>query len=173
MVNYPCLGYTPDPPSPRLGVLATDPLSMSLRTAVAAPFVQAGSDRLPRGDFVVDLSLDREWFSPEQAKRLIDVAEGEGLLSEHEDTLELAFDPSTTTVPADFRPDESVLRERSTFERVLEAVHGGEIDKREAVAAINGLQSDLGVTLETAAILYARRQGIDVEDAIERTLEEL
>jgi len=146
---------------------------MSLRTAVAAPFVQAGSGRLPRSDFVVDLSLDRDWFSPEQAKRLIDVAEGEGLLTASDDSLELTFDPASVSVPDGYQPDESILRERSTFERVLDAVVAKGTDKQQAVAAINGLQSDLGVTLETAAILYARRQGIDVADAIDRALEAL
>lgn len=146
---------------------------MSLRTAVAAPFVQAGSETLPRSDFVVDLSLDRDWFSPEQAKRLIDVAEGEGLVTASDDSLKLTFDPGSVTVPDGYQPDESILRERSTFERVLDAVVAEGADKQEAVAAINGLQSDLGVTLETAAILYARRQRIDVADAIDRTLEAL
>jgi hypothetical protein len=146
---------------------------MSLRTAVAAPFVQAGTDRLPRSDFVVDLSLDRDWFSPEQAKRLIDVAASEGLLTVDEEALELAVDHASVTVPPDFVPDESVLRERSTFERVLDAVVAEDIDKQEAVAAINGLQSDLAITLEAAAVLYARRRGFDVGEAAQRAIEEL
>ncbi|QGN07348.1 DUF2240 family protein [Halorhabdus sp. CBA1104] len=144
---------------------------MSLRTAVAAPFVQAGTNRLPRSDFVVDLSLDRDWVSPEQAKRLIDVAASEGLLTVEEQTLELTFDHASVTVPPDFVPDESILRERSTFERVLDALLAEGIDKQEAVAAINGLQSDLAITLEAAAVLYARRQGIDVSEAPNQAIE--
>ncbi|WP_158853241.1 DUF2240 family protein [Halorhabdus sp. CUG00001] len=144
---------------------------MSLRTAVAAPFVQAGTDRLPRSDFVVDLSLDRDWVSPEQAKRLIDVAASEGLLTVEEQTLELTFDHASVTVPPDFVPDESILRERSTFERVLDALLAEGIDKQEAVAAINGLQSDLAITLEAAAVLYARRQGIDVSEVTNQAIE--
>ncbi|MFB6201257.1 MAG: DUF2240 family protein [Halorhabdus sp.] len=146
---------------------------MTLRRAVAAPFVQAGSDTLPRSDFVVDLSLDRDWFSPEQAKRLIDVAASEGLLTVEADTLVLAVDPASVTVPPEFTPDESILRERSAFERVLDAIVTEDIEKQEAVAAINGLQSELAITLEAAAVLYARRHGIDVDDIAERVLEDL
>ena len=146
---------------------------MSLRTAVAAPFVADGTDTLPRSDFVVDLSLDRDWFSPEQAKRLIDVAASEGLLAVEEDTLALQFDHASVTVPPDYVPDESILRERSTFERVLAAVVEDGIDKQEAVAAINGLQSELAITLEAAAVLYARRRGIDIGTAAERAIEDL
>lgn len=146
---------------------------MSLRRAVAAPFARDESDRLGESEFVVALSLDRDWFSPDQAKRLVDVAASEGLLERDGDDLVVTFDPGETTIPDDFVPDESILRERSTFERVLAAVVQDGEDKQSAVAAINRLQGELGVTLEAAAVVYARRQGIDVSEFAERARGEL
>jgi len=146
---------------------------MSLRTAVAAPFVQSGTERLGRSDFVVALSLDRDWFSPDQAKRLIDVATSEGLLDTDDDHLVATFDVGSVTVPEDFTPEESILRQRTTFERILDAVVEAGTDKQDAVAAINGLQTELGVTLETAAVVYARRQGLTVDDHAQRAREAL
>lgn len=146
---------------------------MSLRTAIAAPFREEGSREMGESAFVVALSLDRDWFSPDQAKRLVDVAASEGLLRRDDGRLKAQFDPQETTVPEDFRPEESILQERSTFERVLDVlVEAGE-KKQSAVAAVNGLQSDLGVTIETAAVLYAHRQGIDVEEHARRARSEL
>ena len=146
---------------------------MSLRRAVAAPFATDGSESLGESEFVVALSLDRDWFSPDQAKRLVDVALSEGLLERDGDVLVATFDPADVSLPDDFVPDESILQERSTFERVLDAVvqQGGQ--KQEAVAAINRLQGDLGVTLEAAAVVYARRQGVDVSEFAEHAREEL
>jgi hypothetical protein len=135
---------------------------VSLRTAVAAPFRQRGTDRVAESEFVVAMSLDRDWFSPDQAKRLIDVATGEGLLNREGGDLVVTFDPAEVGVPEDFVPDEAILRERSPFERALEALVGAGHEKREAVAAINGLQQELGVTVEAAAVVYARREGVDV-----------
>lgn len=146
---------------------------MALRTTVAAPFRQKGRRELGESEFVVALSLDREWFTPDQAKRLVNVAVGEGLLSRGEDALRAEFDPSAVDVPDDFVPDESVLRERSTFERALDALTDAGLDKQEAVANVNALQADLDVTVEAAAVLYARRQGIAVADLAERALAEL
>ncbi|KDE60460.1 hypothetical protein EL22_22275 [Halostagnicola sp. A56] len=137
---------------------------MSLRVAVAAPFVQNGTDRLRENEFVVALSLDRDWFSPDQATRLIDVATGEDLLSRDGTDLELSFDPATVTIPDDFVPDEDILAERSAFERVLDALVAEGTEKHEAVGAINTLQRELDVTIEAAAVVYARREGIDVSD---------
>ncbi|MFB6074504.1 MAG: DUF2240 family protein [Haloarculaceae archaeon] len=146
---------------------------MSLQTAVAAPFAAAGVRRMGESEFVVALSLDRDWFSPDQAKRLVDVAEGEGLLEREEGELAVTFDPAEIAVPEGFVPDESILRERSTFERLLDAVVQAGGEKQDAVAAINGLQGELGITLEAAAVVYARRQGVAVGDLAERAREEL
>ncbi|AHF99822.1 hypothetical protein HALLA_14520 [Halostagnicola larsenii XH-48] len=137
---------------------------MSLRVAVAAPFVQNGTERLRENEFVVALSLDRDWFSPDQAKRLIDIATQEDLLAHDGTDLELAFDPATVTIPDDFVPDEDLLAERSAFERVLDALVAEGTEKHEAVGAINTLQQELEITIEAAAVVYARREGIDVSD---------
>ncbi|MFC4357193.1 DUF2240 family protein [Halobium salinum] len=142
---------------------------MSLEVTVAVPFRQRGKERLGEGEFVVALSLDRDWFSPDQAKRLIDVAAGRGLLDREDGDVVVTFDPDEVAVPDEFVPDESVLREQSTFERALDALVAAGEDKQETVAAVNRKQAELGVTLETAAVLYALRRGVDVGDVAERT----
>jgi len=139
--------------------------SMSLEVAVAVPFKQRGTTRLGEGEFVVALSLDRNWFSPDQAKRLIDVAAGRGLVERVDGEVAARFDPPAVTVPEEYEPDESILREQSAFERILDALVAAGHDKRAAVAAINERQRRLDVTVEAAAALYALRQGVDVGDA--------
>ncbi|MFC7068032.1 DUF2240 family protein [Halobaculum lipolyticum] len=136
---------------------------MTLEAAVAAPFRGAGTDRMGEGEFVVALSLDRDWFSPDQAKRLVDIATGRGLLDDADGDLVARFDPAEVHVPPDFEPDESILREQSTFEKAVDAIVAGGVEKREAVAAANRRQRDAGVTLETAAVLVAREHGVDVD----------
>jgi hypothetical protein len=146
---------------------------MSLRRTVAAPFRQRGVESMPESEFVVACSLDRDWFSPDQAKRLIDVAEGEGLLARDGDDVATTFDAGDVEIPEDFAPDEGVLQERSVFERVLDALIEAGVDKQSAVAASNRLQAELGVTLEAAAVCYARREGVDVAALATRAREEL
>jgi hypothetical protein len=146
---------------------------MSLDVAVAVPFKQRGTSRMGEGEFVVALSLDRDWFSPDQAKRLIDVAAGRGLLTREDDAVVAAFDPADVAVPEDYEPDQSVLREQSTFERMLDALVAAGHDKQSAVAEVNDLQRRLGVSVEAAAALYAKRRGVDVGDAARDAREEL
>ena len=146
---------------------------MSLRRAVAVPFRTKGRESLSQSEFVVALSLDRDWFSPEQAKRLVDVAATEGLLDRNDEGVAPTFDPHEVTVPEGFSPEEDVLRQRSTFERALAAVVEAGIEKQEAVASINRLQADLGVTVEAAAVVYARRNGVPIGDVADRALADL
>jgi len=138
---------------------------MSLRAAVAAPFKSAGTDRLGERAFVVDLAVDRDWFSPDQATRLVDIATSEGLLEREGDDLCARFEPTSVTVPEEFTPDESILQKRSTFERIVAAVVESGEEKQQAVAGINKLQSELAVSIEAAAVVYARRRGVDVSDS--------
>jgi hypothetical protein len=146
---------------------------VSLEVTVAVPFRQHGRDRLGEGEFVVALSLDRDWFSPDQAKRLVDIAAGRGVVERVDGDLVASFDPAAVAVPEGFEPDESVLREQSTFERLLDAVVAGGEEKQAAVAGINRRQRDLAVTIETAALLYARERDVDVGDAAARVRADL
>ncbi|MFC7042826.1 DUF2240 family protein [Halonotius sp. GCM10025705] len=146
---------------------------MSLQVAVAVPFRQEGTDRLGEGAFVVALSLDREWFSPDQAKRLVDVAVGRGLLEKVDGDLVATFDLDAVDIPADYTPDTDILREQSTFEQLLDRMTDAGMAKQEAVAAANETQRRLGITLEAAAVLVATREGIDVAAAANAVRTEL
>ncbi|WP_336325329.1 DUF2240 family protein [Halovenus sp. HT40] len=146
---------------------------MSLRRAVAVPFRQRGVERMTESEFVVALSLDRDWFSPDQAKRVVTVGAGEGLLDRVDDDVIVGFDPASVDIPDDFEPTEDILTQRSTFERILEAVVDSGIEKQTAVAEINKLQSELAVTIEAAAILYGRRRGLELPELTERARNEL
>ncbi|MXR51338.1 DUF2240 family protein [Halovenus sp. WSH3] len=146
---------------------------MSLRRAVAVPFRQRGVERMTESEFVVALSLDRDWFSPDQAKRVVTVGAGEGLLERTDDDVIVEFDPASVDIPEDFEPTEEILRQRTTFERILEAVVDSGIDKQTAVAEINQLQSELAVTIEAAAVLYGRRNGLELPELAQQARQEL
>lgn len=146
---------------------------MSLRTVVAAPFRGRGRDRLPESEFIVALSLDRGWYSPDQAARVVDVAVGHGLLNRDDQTLHPAFDLDGVEVPPGFAPDEGLLQSRSPFEKVIDVLVAAGHGKQDAVAGINRLQAGAGLTSAAAAVLFARRQGVEVPGAAVAARDEL
>ncbi|MFW5937567.1 MAG: DUF2240 family protein [Halanaeroarchaeum sp.] len=137
---------------------------MSLRVVVAAPFKEAGRDRMGEQAFVVALSLDRDWVSPDQAKRLVDIAISNALLEREGDDLIATFQYDEVAIPENFEPDERIFQERSVFERVLDALESEGRDRQDVVASINDRQQRLGVTSDVAAVVTARAASVDVEE---------
>lgn len=146
---------------------------MSLEVAVAAPFRQRGQDEIDESEFVVVLSLDRGWFSPDQAERLVEVGIEAGLLRREAGSLVPTFEPEEVQIPTNFEPDETLLQSVPPFERILDAMIADGFEKQSVVAEINQLQADLAISIEAAAVLYARRNGVDVERAAEEALADL
>ena len=139
---------------------------MSLQRVIAAPFKQAGGPPLTKQQLVVGLSLHREWFSPDQAKQVVDRAAEEGLLDATETGFEPTFELAAVDVPRNFSPDESILTRQSPFEQILERAVESGLDKRETVATINRLQRKHNITIESAAALYAIKEGIAIGEPL-------
>lgn len=139
---------------------------MSLQRVIAAPFQQAGAERLSKQELVVGLSLHRDWYSPDQAKVVVERAVEEGIIRNEDDEFIPTFDPGSVSIPRDFRPDGSILTRQSPLERILGEIEDSGIEKREAVAAINRSQRDLNVTIEAAAALYASKHEIPLEEPL-------
>jgi len=96
---------------------------MSLRVAVAAPFRRHGDSEMGKNSFVVDLSLKRDWLTPDQATRLVDVAASAGLLEVEGDTLQATFDAQSVDIPDGFRPTEELLVQPTAFEADTQRDH--------------------------------------------------
>jgi hypothetical protein len=147
---------------------------MSLRQVVAYPFQKQGRGRCAANDFVAALSLDRGWFDPDAAEAALEAAVTEGLVErvEDEDAIEATFDYAGETIPEDFDPDREILQSRSIFEVCVDRLVDAGVEKREAVAGINRVQENLAVTLEAAAVVFARRHELGVADLAQRAREE-
>ncbi|MFB6113111.1 MAG: DUF2240 family protein [Halodesulfurarchaeum sp.] len=146
---------------------------MSLRVTIAAPFKEHGRTTMREQAVVVDLAIDRNWLSPDQAKQLVEICVERGLLVRDPDGLTVDFDPDDVTIPDGFVPDESIFQQASPFEEILDTLESAGYDRRKTVASINSLQQELMVTADAACVLYARREGISVDGPATRILRSL
>lgn len=146
---------------------------MSLRVTLAAPFKGKGRTRMREQAVVVDLAIDRNWVSPDQAKRLLELGVDRGLLERDDGEVSVAFDLDSVSVPDGFVPDDSIFQQRSPFEEILDELVAAGYDRQETVAGINTLQNELLVTADAAAVLYARREGVSVDEAAARVARSL
>ncbi len=144
---------------------------MDLEKVVAAPFKQQGSDRLEESKFVVGLSLDRNWYSPDQAGRVVELGIQNGLLMREGNELVANFTPDSVRIPPDFGPSDEVVAQESPFEIILRQLTDAGMEKQSVVAQINQLQGELGISVDAAAVVFGKSQDEDVTTATQAMFE--
>lgn len=148
-----------------------------LRRVAATPFRIRDTDSVSKAEFIYSLSSDREWCTPSEAENLLTAAAEEGLVLEDDGELRPEFDPEEVreveSVEADevlSRPSNDSVLELVVDELVLEKGYS----RKEAVAAVNREHHSLGnVDVDTAAIVVAKQEGLDVDRFVERVLTKL
>lgn len=144
--------------------------------SVSVPFKRKGKEALKESEFVLSLSIDLNWFNPEQAKNILVQAEKEGLIKRNGELISPAFDLNSIEIPAGFKPDSSVFEKKSLFDRIIERIIAGTgMEKRKVISLINKKQEDLSklVEIEVSAILVALEHGVAVDDLIDEEYEAL
>jgi hypothetical protein len=140
-----------------------------LTYTVSMPFLRKGKDALKESEFVLALSIDLNWLTPEQAKNVLNLAEKSGLLKKEGEMIHPAFDISSVNIPSGFKPESGAFDKKTLFDVVTDRIISGTgIEKRKVIALINKKQEELSkmVVIEVSAILVAIDHGIMVDDLI-------
>jgi hypothetical protein len=141
-----------------------------LTYTVSMPFKRKGKEQLKDMEFVMALSMDLKWFTPEQAKSVLAEAQKSGLLKREGDLLRPSFDISRIEIPSGFKPQTVDIEKKTVFERVIERIITSTgIEKRKVVSMINKKQEELSkqVVIEVSAILIAIENKVMVDDLID------
>jgi len=139
-----------------------------LRNAIALLFRRKGRDAMSEKEFVLSASMDLRWFPPREAQKLLQRGLETKLLEANAGVLRTTFDVASVDVPRDFTPTPDLL-EGSTpvaedlFVKIVDAIASGtKSDRRNVIAAVNAIQERMDVELEVAALIAARKAGVDV-----------
>lgn len=139
-----------------------------LTYTVSMPFLRKGKDSLKDTEFVLALSIDLKWFTPEQARAVLADAEKSGLIKREGDVISPTFDVSKVQIPSGFKP---LIGEKKTiFDRIIDRITSGTgIEKQKVAALINKKQDELSkqVLIEVSAILVAIENCVMVDDLLE------
>lgn len=139
-----------------------------MRTVVAV-LRRRNGERVGKVEFQQLLSFDLRWFAPADAKSVLSHAIKTGLLAEEDEQVRATFPTAAVEVPLSFRPGLEILderpvvpkaAERTLLARLIEAVEGAGGSEREVED--ERLRRGGLVTKEVAAVLVAKRRGVDV-----------
>ena len=141
-----------------------------LTYTVSMPFKRKGKEQLKDMEFVMALSMDLKWFTPEQAKSVLAEAQKSGLLKREGELVKPSFDISKIEIPSGFKPQTVVIEKKTVFEKVIERIITSTgIEKRKVISMINKKQEELSkqVVIEVSAILVAIENKVLVDDLID------
>jgi hypothetical protein len=137
-----------------------------LMQALGYLFQRKGSDVLSEKELILSASMDMGWFSPDEAKQLIDVGLELKLLYKTEGGLKPTFDYKSLEIPIDLTPKKNILQLESQEPLLLSIVRNiderTDLGRNEIMAEINRKQDALNVEIEVAAILIAQKYAVDI-----------
>jgi hypothetical protein len=138
-----------------------------LRDAIAVLFRRKGRAELSEKEFVLSASMDFRWFPPKDAQRLLQRGLESGLVRSEAGVIRPTFDVESIETPREFSPSPGILEEPpaplNTFLRIVDAiVDRTHEDRRAVIAAINAIQERMEIDLEVAALVAARKAGLDI-----------
>jgi len=123
--------------------------------------------------------MELRWFSPKDAKRLLDIALENELLSLEDGKLKPKFDYKEIDVPTDYRPSKNILvtsqpekPEKNILSTIVDeiAAHTS-IEKKELFSMINKKRERMNVDIEVAALLVGMEEGITLSKYIDEVMD--
>jgi len=139
-----------------------------LQNAIALLFKRKGRDELSEKEFVLSASMDFRWFPPRDAQRLLQIGLESKLLESRAGMIRPTFDPAGVEVPRDFAPTASILElptpvQEDVFLRIVDAIAARtNTDRKSAIALVNAVQERFDVDVEVAALIAAKKAGVEV-----------
>ncbi len=146
-----------------------------LKQTLASLFKRKSAEVVKPKELEMLISMELRWFEPNDARKLVELSKDLGLLIEYDLGLKPDFDYLSVNIPIGFRPPKNLLLEfkhdqESLFMQIVNQIClTTSLSEEQVIAEINKLQTDLNemATLETVAILYADKKGVDVKSHIE------
>jgi len=141
-------------------------------------FKRSGKQKLTFSDLYLTLSIDLNWFTPEDAKKFVNEALEKKFLTKKRDLIMPSFDTEKVSVPVGFYPSKQVFIEEESIEikeeadllslivkRIAEILNAKEQD---ILNKIKKIEEEKNVTTEVAALILGKENNLDLSEFFEK-----
>ncbi len=136
-----------------------------MKRALAFLFQREG-EVIEKEDFIYAQSVDLDWFSSDEARKMIDRTLESGLARMKDEEITANFDYEDIDIPMGFEPSKDILEKekRDLFPELLEdIVKNSDYSKQEMISKANKKQDEMNIEIKTALLLVSQKEGIEVE----------
>jgi len=152
---------------------------------IAFLFKRSGKKELNASELYLPLSMELQWFSPNESKAFINRALKQKLLTKKGEQVSPNFDYENIVTPIGFRPSKQAMEKKKEtikekqdvmkiiIERILEKTA---LDEQGVIEKINTVGQQRHITKEVAAALIGKEMDVYLDDCfeeIEKTLEKI
>ena len=141
---------------------------------IAFLFKRGGKSKLSFSELYLTLSMDLNWFTPEDAKDFVNSALKQKFLIKKGDLIEPDFDFDKIVVPVGFYPSRELFEEKKEERKVKEEevlikivrriVEKSKLNEKQVTEKINDIAKEKNLTEEVAALLIGREYNIKFDD---------
>jgi hypothetical protein len=150
---------------------------------IAFLFKHSGKKELSFSDLYLTLSMELNWFTPEDAKKFLNQAIKNHLLNKKEEQVTPTYDYDKIDIPVGFQPTQKVFQEKKIEkpkekkEKVLnqiikELVQKSKLDEKKIMKKIKEVEKFRNLTVEVAALLVGKEYNIVFDEEILEKVEE-
>jgi len=156
-------------------------MTSEVETIIAFLFKRSGKEELTPSDLYLPLSMDLQWFTPNQAKTFVNMALQQKLLIKKEGKLKPSFDYEKIVVPVGFRPSKKPIEEKEVKEEKLDAIktiinriaEKTGLNEKSVIEKIKDFEKERNLRLDVAALLVGKEYDIDADDCFDEIEEKL
>ena len=150
-------------------------------TIIAFVFNRAGKKEMTYSEFYLTLSVELNWFKPEDAKTFTKKAVENKLLDEMDGILKPSFNTGEIRIPLGFYPsqknfegpqektDKSTEKEEDVLKNIIKKIaEKANLDEKTIKKQIEQIEKDKNITSEVAALLVGKDYDIAFDDVLEK-----
>ena len=141
---------------------------------IAFLFKRSGKEKMSFSELYLNLSMDLNWFSPEDAKKFLNDAIKKNLLIKEDDQILLSFDINKITIPLGFSPSKRVFFEKKNqkgieeiniLEQIVKKIHEKtNLKEQQIIDKINEISKEKNINEEIAALIIGKEYEIEIND---------
>jgi len=141
---------------------------------IAFLFKRSGKQNMGFSELYLELSMNLNWFPPEDAKKFLNDAIKKKLLLKEGEQILPAFDINIVTIPVGFTPTKKVfvekkiqkdLEETNTFKKIVNKIaEKTNLSEDKIIEKINAISKEKNLLLELSALLVAKDYEIELNE---------
>lgn len=151
-------------------------MNKEYKTIIAFIFNRAGKKAISFSDFFLTLSMDLNWFRPNDAKNFINNCIENNALKNENNLIKPNFNIDEIKIPTGFNPHEKILKSKKIMKEnenivdiiVEKIIEKSNLDKKTILNQINVLEKEKNLTTDISALLVGKDYYLNFEEITEK-----